>query len=75
MVASACLYPRNTLLLFFVIPVPVWLGVGGFVAYDLMSLRHQRGAGGTMVDSAAHVGGAVSGFLWWYLNMRSRRWH
>ncbi|KAI9143490.1 hypothetical protein BKA69DRAFT_1062223 [Paraphysoderma sedebokerense] len=49
----ACLYPHASLYLFFVLPVPAWIAVGGFFAYDFW--RALRFSGGR-VDVAGHVG-------------------
>ncbi|GAA6013831.1 hypothetical protein JCM10207_008207 [Rhodosporidiobolus poonsookiae] len=53
-------HPHARFLLFFVVPVPAWLCVGGLFAWDLYSGLGRRG--GT-VDSMGHVGGAIAGAL------------
>ena len=50
--ANAYLFPQSTLLLFFVIPVPMWVGVTAFVGYDLY---RSLGQSGGLIDSAGHV--------------------
>ncbi|GAA5918078.1 hypothetical protein JCM6882_004982 [Rhodosporidiobolus microsporus] len=56
----ACAFPREKFLLFFVVPVPAWLCVGGLFAWDLYSGLARTG--GT-TDSMGHVGGAIAGAL------------
>ncbi|POY74586.1 hypothetical protein BMF94_2347 [Rhodotorula taiwanensis] len=56
----AAAYPRQTFLLFFVVPVPAWLCVSGIFAWDLYNGLFRRGG---MTDSAGHVGGMLAGVL------------
>ena len=68
-VVYALLFPKRTLLLFFVIPTPAWLAVIGFLAIDLL------GVVGTIQDRTAHMahlGGAAYGLAFWGLWLRSR---
>lgn len=51
----AIYYPRATVLLFFVIPMPAWLLGVMYVGYDLYSAQ----LGGTGVAHSAHLGGAA----------------
>ncbi|KAM0791267.1 hypothetical protein ACM66B_005743 [Microbotryomycetes sp. NB124-2] len=57
----ATMFPTTTFLLFFVVPVPAWLCVGGIFAWDLYGSLRRRG--GT-TDSAGHVGGILAGVAW-----------
>ncbi|KAK4054555.1 hypothetical protein OIV83_001049 [Microbotryomycetes sp. JL201] len=57
----ATMFPTTTFLLFFVVPVPAWLCVGGIFAWDLYGSLRRRG--GT-TDSAGHVGGIMAGVVW-----------
>lgn len=52
-------YPRAMVLLFFVIPMPVWLLGVMFVAYDL----YYAYVGGTGIAHTAHLGGAAFALL------------
>jgi membrane associated rhomboid family serine protease len=63
------MFPRDVIYLMMVIPVPMWLGVGGFVLYDVYRSLAQ---GGGVVDTAAHVGGAAAGLAWYFLRIRGR---
>ncbi|GAA5863302.1 hypothetical protein JCM3774_000849 [Rhodotorula dairenensis] len=56
----AAAFPRETFLLFFVVPVPAWLCVSGIFAWDLYNGLFRRGG---MTDSAGHVGGMLAGVL------------
>jgi membrane associated rhomboid family serine protease len=59
MVLCALHYPRKIILLFFVIPIPIWLFVGFNVAQDaFMFINRQR----TEVAVAVHLGGALFAF-------------
>ncbi len=65
-VLYACHYPRRIVLLFFVIPVPIWLLATLYVAWDLLSLRN----GQSDVAHASHVGGALIGVLYYVTQVR-----
>ncbi|KAF8845659.1 rhomboid-domain-containing protein [Paxillus ammoniavirescens] len=60
----SCAFPRNTFLIFFVIPCPAWIFLPGVLLYDgWRSFSDRR----TTTDSAGHVGGLLSGvgyYLW-----------
>ncbi|CAF1508912.1 unnamed protein product [Rotaria magnacalcarata] len=61
--------PFDTVLLFFVIPMPVIVGVGAFIAYDLYrALTHRQGN----IGSAGHIGGAIAGAVYYVLKIRGR---
>lgn len=63
------LRPTDTVLLFFVIPLPVVLGVGAFIMYDLYrALTHRQ----KNIGSAGHIGGAIAGALYYVLKIRGR---
>ena len=59
-VLYAALNPRAQILVFFVLPVNVVLGVGALVLWDLAHLGERAQAGRASVDRAAHLAGAVS---------------
>jgi len=60
----SCAFPRNTFLIFFVIPCPAWAFLPGVLIYDgWRSFSDQR----TKTDTPGHVGGLLSGigyYLW-----------
>jgi rhomboid family protein len=66
-VIFACHYPYRQVLLFFVIPMPIWLVVALFVAQDLFTLLLRLP---TNVGVGAHLGGALFGFLYYKLHWR-----
>jgi membrane associated rhomboid family serine protease len=56
-VVYAFLYPRNKVLLFFVLPVPVWLVAAGFVTFSALGVA--AGVGFAFVALAGALFGAV----------------
>eukprot|EP01132_Coremiostelium_polycephalum_P003851 gene3851-4798_t len=67
--AFACLYPRATFLIFGIVPVPAWLCVGGFIAYDAY---HEYKRSNTGIGHSAHLFGAGVGILYYMLRLRGR---
>lgn len=55
-------FPRRTLLLFFVIPVPAWLVGVLVVAVDMFGAIHPHGSN---IGYEAHLGGAAFAFLYY----------
>jgi membrane associated rhomboid family serine protease len=70
MLIYACHYPSRNILLFWVLPVPIWLFVGFFVAKDFLGLLGAGGAGMSNIAFSAHLGGAAFGFLYYYYQWR-----
>ncbi len=73
MVIYACHFPMRRILLFFVIPMPIWILVVGVVGIDLVrylgaTQNVRPGQGGIAVT--AHLGGALFGFLYYKLQWR-----
>lgn len=65
----ALVFPRAQFLLFFVVPVPAWAIMVGYLAYDgWMAIR----ARGGRTDSAGHLGGLLTGILYWLSRGRLR---
>jgi membrane associated rhomboid family serine protease len=60
-------YPTHRVLLFFVIPAPMWLVVILFVGMDLLGAF---GAGASGIGYFAHLGGALFGFLYYKSGLR-----
>jgi membrane associated rhomboid family serine protease len=71
-IVFAFMFPREKLLLFFVIPFPVKYGVIAFVALDLFGLVAQTMGGGLPIGHGAHLGGALAGALFYFLFIRPR---
>jgi membrane associated rhomboid family serine protease len=71
LVLCACYYPNRTILLFFILPIPIWFFILfqlGPDAYQfLMALLHRQQTGNTAV--AVHLGGAAFAFVYY-----KRRW-
>lgn len=64
-------YPHRSILLFFIIPVPAWLLAILFVGRDAFSLLSQSPE---PVAFAAHLGGALFGFLYFRYQFRVMSW-
>jgi membrane associated rhomboid family serine protease len=62
LVLSACYNPRQVILLFFVIPIPIWGFVIFMVAKDTFTLLGKVNNG---IGAAAHLGGAAFGFVYY----------
>ncbi len=71
--------PRREILLFFVLPVEAWLFLVGYIGLDLLQLVKQlqggdAARGPAAVAFAAHLGGALYGFLFKRLDLRWGHW-
>jgi membrane associated rhomboid family serine protease len=64
----ACHDPRRTVLLFWILPVPIWFFAVFIVASDLMGLAGSPGRG--RVAFSAHLGGAAFGVAYYYFQWR-----
>jgi membrane associated rhomboid family serine protease len=64
-------YPRRTILLFFILPVPLWLFLAIFLAGDAYVFL-KKADGPTAV--AAHLGGALFAGAYYRLNIRLYDW-
>ncbi|HEY8505350.1 MAG TPA: rhomboid family intramembrane serine protease [Gemmataceae bacterium] len=71
MVLFATHYPHHTILLFFVLPVPVWALVVFQVIQDTFGLL---GGSSRPIAFAAHLTGAAFGFLYKYYDWRVLNW-
>lgn len=60
-VVSAHLFPNRQLLLFFIIPMRQYVAVALFLLLDVLGLVSP---GSDMIAHAAHLGGAVYGWVW-----------
>ena len=65
LVLLACHDPHRTILLFLVIPMPIWLLVVGSVGYDFYVYASETTS---RVAVTGHLGGALFGFLYY-------KWH
>ena len=67
-------YPKREILLFFILPVPMWLAAIFFFGGDLLGLvGNMQGARGEPIAFAAHLGGAGYGFLFKAYDLRWSR--
>jgi membrane associated rhomboid family serine protease len=67
LVLYACHYPRQQILVMFVLPMPVWLVAVLYVALDVMGAL---GVGRGGVGYLAHLGGALFGLGYYKLGVR-----
>jgi membrane associated rhomboid family serine protease len=66
----ALMFPRQILLLFYIIPLPAIFGALAFVALDLWGLSAQAHGGGLPIGHGAHLGGALTGAIFYVLFWR-----
>ncbi|CAD6565876.1 MAG: hypothetical protein TREMPRED_001901 [Tremellales sp. Tagirdzhanova-0007] len=63
--------PQSTIYVYFLLPLPVWVFIGGIFAFDLYGIIFTPNSG---TDSAAHVGGLLTGLVMAYRLKRFPRW-
>jgi membrane associated rhomboid family serine protease len=68
----ALLFPKERLWFFFVIPLPAIIAALIFVGLDLWGLSAQVHGGGLPIGHGAHLGGAVTGIVYYLLYLRRR---
>ncbi len=68
----AFMYPRAQILMFGLIPLPALVGALVFVGLDIVGLVAQFEGGGLPIGHGAHLGGAVTGLLYFLFVVRSR---
>ncbi|MEZ6186597.1 MAG: rhomboid family intramembrane serine protease [Planctomycetota bacterium] len=66
-VVAAIFFPWRRILLFFMLPVPLWLLATIKLVGDLSGVL---GSGGSGIAHAGHLGGAAAGALFWWLDLR-----
>jgi membrane associated rhomboid family serine protease len=66
------MFPREKILLFFVIPLPAMVGALAFIGLDVWGLIAQAEGGGLPIGHGAHLGGAFTGILYYFLFLRGR---
>lgn len=66
----AFLYPEARLLLLGIIPMPALVGAAVFVGLDIVGLIAQTEGGGLPIGHGAHLGGALTGTLYYLLAIR-----
>ncbi len=66
------LYPREMILVFGLIPVPAIFGALAFIGLDIWGLVTQIEGGGLPIGHGAHLGGAFSGIIFYFLYLRKK---
>lgn len=66
----ALMYPRAQLLLFGIIPMPALVGALLFVGLDVVGLIAQFEGGGLPIGHGAHLGGALTGVVYYLFVIR-----
>jgi membrane associated rhomboid family serine protease len=66
------LFPKQKLLIFGIIPVPALFGALAFVGLDLWGLIEQAKGSGLPIGHGAHLGGAITGILYYFIFLRPR---
>lgn len=64
------IFPRQTILLFGLIPVPAFWGAILFIGLDLWGLIEQAEGGGLPIGHGAHLGGAFTGIIYYLMSVR-----
>lgn len=67
------IYPREKLYLLGLIPVPAIGGALAFIALDLWGLMAQRSGGGLPIGHGAHLGGALTGIIFFFFWRRKQK--
>jgi len=74
-VVAAIFDPKKTILAFGIIPVPLGALVIIYIVLDLIGgldgNRNALSGGGKAIAHAAHLGGALGGFIFWKLDLRA----
>jgi membrane associated rhomboid family serine protease len=71
LVLTALHFPRQIILLFFLIPVPLWLLAAGYVALDALTFV---GGNNTPVAVVVHLGGALFAYIYYKGQFRLTAW-
>jgi membrane associated rhomboid family serine protease len=66
------LFPKERLLLFGIIPLPAIFGAIAFVGLDIWGLLAQSQGGGLPIGHGAHLGGAFTGVIYYFVFLRKR---
>ncbi|KAF2000460.1 hypothetical protein P154DRAFT_202829 [Amniculicola lignicola CBS 123094] len=67
---AACMYPHTTFQLYGIIPMPLWVLVGGYFIYDGFYLNSRT----SKISHEGHLGGGAFGLLYYLYKMRTGRW-
>ncbi|PIS11290.1 MAG: hypothetical protein COT73_04770 [Bdellovibrio sp. CG10_big_fil_rev_8_21_14_0_10_47_8] len=67
------LFPKQKILIFGLIPIPALWGALLFIGLDIWGLIAQAEGGGLPIGHGAHLGGALTGILFYFLYLRRKR--
>ena len=70
----ALMFPKERILLFGIIPIPAIWGAVAAVGLDIWGLVAQARGGGLPIGYGAHLGGAATGFIYYFLFLRRQRY-
>lgn len=73
MLVFSLLHPGAKILLMGIIPMPALFGAILFIGLDLWGLVAQTSGGGLPIGHGAHLGGAFTGIIYYFLFVRHRR--
>lgn len=71
----ALLFPRERILLFGLVPLPALWGAFAFAGLDIWGLMAQADGGGLPIGHGAHLGGALTGLVYYFFRLRGARTH
>ncbi|KAF2252596.1 rhomboid-domain-containing protein [Trematosphaeria pertusa] len=63
---TAFMYPRTQMMIYGIVPVPLWALMAGYAVYDGYYLNDER----SRVGHAGHIGGLAFGVLYYFARMR-----
>ncbi len=66
------MFPKERIFIFGLIPIPAMFGALAFVGLDLWGLMAQTQGGGLQIGHGAHLGGAFTGLIYYFLFLRRR---
>lgn len=72
LVIFSIMYPRQLVFIFGLIPLPAVVATSLFVGSDLWGLMAQTGGYRIPIGYGAHLGGALTGFLYYFLFLNQR---
>lgn len=67
------LFPKEKILIFGLIPIPALFGALAFISLDLWGLSAQASGGGLPIGHGAHLGGALTGILYYFVFLKRYR--
>lgn len=68
----ALAFPKEKIFLFGLIPIPALFGALAFIGLDVWGLIEQTSGGGLPIGHGAHIGGSVTGIIYYLLFVRRK---